>query len=309
MDNAIDASQKDVGATPPAQTYGYYNSVDVRTTQLRNLLAGTRPQVNPFLPDTTGQINGDTNFVYGSWPGITTGPGSAYTLPNGIADLADVASGFTDSSGQHPGSAHCPAGRRAMGRSGVGPRSSFTAPNSPPPLNLIQIGYANPVRAGYSFDPTDLLTAINNGTAYDGSGDPIFPRDAADDNYNAFDVFPPRITGEIGDLDFYDSAGALILPVERMRRFVTPVDINGSGSVFMWTTGGGSANKGYDNFGRVQFSSYFRPGGGAGRSTSPRPWTALRVRTPTAPSHHRTWSLHQRPQRPRSAREPGATAC
>jgi hypothetical protein len=237
---------------------------DVRTTQLRNLLAGTRPQVNPFLPDTTGLINGDTNVVFGSWPGVVTGPGSAYALPNSIADFSDnVIFTGTDANGNplpFVQRTAPPVGGRwgeATSISGV----PYPNPNpNGPPVNLVQTNYANPVRAGYSFDPTDLFTSINAGTAYDSSGDPMFPRDAADDNYNAFDVFPPRLTGEIGDLDFYDSAGALILPAERMRRFVTPVDINGTGSVQMWN---GSSTKGYDNFGRVQFSSYFRPAGGA----------------------------------------------
>ena len=107
-----------------------------------------------------------------------------------------------------------------------------------------------------------MLNALANGTAgYDANGDVIFPRDAADDNYNAFDVWPPRLTGEVGDTDYYDSAGALLLPVERMRRFVTPVDINGTGRVHTWNL---NSDYGPDNFGRVQFSSYFRPAGAAG---------------------------------------------
>ena len=62
--------------------------IDVRLTQLRNLLAGTRPQIHPLLaPDTA--VNGDDNIVYGSWPG-GTGPGIAYYLPNGIADGGDT---------------------------------------------------------------------------------------------------------------------------------------------------------------------------------------------------------------------------
>ena len=48
---------------------GDSGGIDVRLTQLRNLLAGTRPQPNPTAPfhprvtDPTGQINGDNNFV------------------------------------------------------------------------------------------------------------------------------------------------------------------------------------------------------------------------------------------------------
>ena len=63
--------------------------VDVRLTQLRNLLAGTRPQPNPTtsdpaLADPHGTTNGDDNFVFGAWPG--TGGGQPYFMPNGIAE-------------------------------------------------------------------------------------------------------------------------------------------------------------------------------------------------------------------------------
>ena len=58
-------------------------------------------------------------------------------------------------------------------------------------------------------------------------------RAAADDNYNQFDPFPIGHTGEVNDRDFFDSAGGLMLPVDRMRRFVTPVDIDGSGRACM----------------------------------------------------------------------------
>ena len=65
--------------------------IDVRLTQLRNLLAGTRPQPNPttsdpVLADPHGTTNGDDNFVFGAWPG--TGGGQPYFMPNGIADPA-----------------------------------------------------------------------------------------------------------------------------------------------------------------------------------------------------------------------------
>ena len=60
--------------------------IDVRLTQLRNLLAGTRPQPNPGVPgsspgapDPTGQINGDNNFVADQRH-------QPYFMPNGIAD-------------------------------------------------------------------------------------------------------------------------------------------------------------------------------------------------------------------------------
>ena len=83
-------------------------------------------------------------------------------------------------------------------------------------------GYHNPVRAGYSQDIGDTF----NNT----------PRDAADDNYNSFDPYPPYDTvtaaqrqGEVDDAELYDAAGALLLPIDRMRRWLTPADINGTG--------------------------------------------------------------------------------
>ena len=82
-------------------------------------------------------------------------------------------------------------------------------------LNLVANPYNNPVRAGYSFGIADLL----NGA----------PRAAADDNDNLFDPFPIGHAGEVDDRDFFDPAGGLMLPVDRMRRFVTPVNIDGSG--------------------------------------------------------------------------------
>ena len=237
-------------------TSGAYSPVDVRLTQLRNLLAGTRPQanplVNPAVADSTGSVNGDDNLVFGSWPG-TAGAGVAYYMPNGVADGADIA---------YPGNSPL-VGRTTQpiaGRWGEAASVSgapFPNPSGTPAiLNLLQANYDNPVRAGYSFDVTDLLNNLSYSTT-------PFPRDAADDNYNAFDAYPPRINGEIFDADFFDTAGALVFPVERMRRFVTPVDINGTGQVQAWNAGG-NANVGPDNYGRVRFSSYFRPAGVAG---------------------------------------------
>ena len=112
------------------------------------------------------------------------------------------------------------------------------------------------------------------------------PRDAADDNYNSFDPFPipprPIRTGEVDDSDFYDAAGALLLPVERMRRFVTPVDINGTGSVVAVDQGSPQA--------RANAPGPTRWAGSSSTATSVRP--ARRDRSP-----------RRRPSLPRS---PGA---
>ncbi len=96
--------------------------------------------------------------------------------------------------------------------------------------------YTNPVRAGYSMNILDIINGL--------------PPDASDDNFNAFDPFPFRAVtengltingGEVGDGDFYDIAGGMMAPVERMRRWVTPADINGTGSVTTWNPGSSRA--------------------------------------------------------------------
>ena len=73
-------------------------------------------------------------------------------------------------------------------------------------------------------------------------------------------------SGEIGDSDLYDQSGSLVLPVERMRRFVTPVDVDGSGQVVRWNQWDNAL--GPDRFGRVGFLNYFRPPGSPGIVTA-----------------------------------------
>ena len=232
LQNAFDITMSDptYAFTPPvlpaaiAQANTQYDSggTDVRLTQLRNLLAGTRPQQNPmpssaaqypWISDPTGSSNGDDNFVLGAWP--NKGGGQPYFLPNGIADFSDV-----------PISTNPPQVQRTTpavpGRWGEAP----WIPGQPVSaaggqvLNLVANPYNNPVRAGYSFGIADLLNDA--------------PCAAADDNYNQFDPFPIGHTGEVNDRDFFDSAGGLMLPVDRMRRFVTPVDIDGTGRIVQY---------------------------------------------------------------------------
>ena len=123
-------------------------------------------------------------------------------------------------------------------------------------VNVVSASYTNPVRAGYSINIKDILNGL--------------PPDAADDNFNAYDPFPFRqqaagpYGGEVGDADYYDAAGALLFPVERMRRWVTPADINGTGMVYAYNLGSRGSNNGFDSLGRVEFNSYFRPAGSPG---------------------------------------------
>ena len=63
---------------------------------------------------------------------------------------------------------------------------------------MVTTNFANPVRAGYSLDIGDIVNGV--------------PRDAADDNINSYDPNPLGHTGEVGDADFYDAAGAFSCP-------------------------------------------------------------------------------------------------
>ncbi len=226
--------------------------IDVRLTQFRNLLTGTRPQTSPGVPglipgtpDLTGQTNGDNNFVVSN--------SVLYFMPNSISDSSDV-----DMNGTNPPAAGVGVLRLTQpvpGRWGEAQSVHgypIANPNGPP-FNLVMPNFNNRIRAGYSADVTDLINGI--------------PRDAADDNYNSFDPYPPVTVGsrlgEVDDLDFLDPAGAFLLPVERMRRFVTPADINGTGRIVQWdgTNKQAGPSAGADQWGRVEYSSYFRPPG------------------------------------------------
>ncbi|MGA7502130.1 MAG: hypothetical protein WBX00_36015, partial [Isosphaeraceae bacterium] len=272
--------------------------LDVRLTQLRNLLTGTRPQSNPGVPGLTpGQLdpyqtNGDNNFVVmgGNFLGLG---GEAYYMPNSIADTGDV-----DMNGTSPPAAGVlritPAVAGRWGESQAVPGYPVYNPNGPP-FNLVMPTFNNRIRAGFSLDVSDY----NNG----------IPRDVADDNLNSFDPYPaigtaanPR--GEVGDLDFLDLAGAFLLPVERMRRYVTPGDINGTGHIVQWNAfqnyNMAGPDAGSDQWGRVEYSSYFRPPGLPGlvtpsSGTPPNavtfPWTSTEAypttmvtNNPVAPS-------------------------
>ena len=181
--------------------------------------------------------------MFGSWPGV--GGGQPYYIPNGIADAGDVLISTNPPRVQRTS----PAVPGRWGEAPSIPGVPFTGAGGQV-LNLVASAYNNPVRAGYSFDITDLFNGV--------------PRAAADDNNNLFDPYPIGHTGEVNDRDFFDSAGGLILPVDRMRRFVTPVDIDGSGRTLRWGIAWPAGDVGADGFGRVDFAGYFRPPGASG---------------------------------------------
>jgi large repetitive protein len=252
--------------------------IDVRLTQLRNLLAGTRTR------DAKFQSNGESNQVFYSTS--HTQEQQALLFPNGIADLGDftnIAAGNNGTVGIDPGTGLPYVVRTSLpipGRWGEaqsipgGPVNNPANPmgmagSGPAYVNVLGINYGNPVRAGYSINIQDILNGL--------------PPDAADDNFNTYDPFPLRplpqgsvtvsdgtnnVTvygGEVGDADYYDAAGALLFPAERMRRWVTPPDINGTGHVYTWNSNPSNVtNRGADSYGRVEFNSYFRPPGSPG---------------------------------------------
>ncbi|WP_165249167.1 hypothetical protein [Paludisphaera soli] len=252
--NATHASNLGNSVSEVDPTYGLQNAfasgyaqadasaLDVRLTQLRNIVAGTRPQANPDAPDTTGQVNGDVDPVQMGWQDVAQTIPRYTSLPNGKADAGDV-----DNAGNRPPVAPNPVVRTTNPVAG-----RWGEPDSVPGGSYAPLGanYSNEVRPGYSISVYD----------YNSSG---VPADAADDDFNSFDAYPAGATGRLGergDSDFYDAAGALLLPVERMRRFLTPVDLNGSGSVSRWNSRGGGGSGG-DYWGRVEYRGYYRPPG------------------------------------------------
>jgi large repetitive protein len=280
LQNAFDINQGDVVAafaragfgipTGPGTSILPSNSqvdnagVDVRLTQLRHLLAGTRPQTNSSAAGAAA-VNGDNNFV--AYSLSSSNEGISYFMPNGIADLfgdlvtADANTGLPfllRTTPPVPG--RWGEAQSIPGASFPNPFASAVAPVAPVSVNVVNSNYTNPVRAGYSINIRDIINGL--------------PPDAADDNYNTFDPFPYRTStdsagntvygGEVNDADAYDAAGALLFPIDRMRRWLAPIDINGTGQVDAWNPGSRGVNRGYDVLGRVEFNSYFRPPGAPG---------------------------------------------
>jgi hypothetical protein len=111
------------------------------------------------------------------------------------------------------------------------------------------LAFNNPVRAGLSSS--------------------ISGRDATDDDFDTLDYFPSYSrdsSPEFGDT--YDRVGEILMPSERIRRFVTPIDPSGNGRVLSWgmtPAGPLDYGTGFDHWGRVGFFHYFRPPGVPGR--------------------------------------------
>ena len=101
-------------------------AIDVRLTQLRNLLAGTRPQPNPTTSGsaTRRRPDGDDQRRRQLRPRhCRHGGGQPYFMPNGIAGLRSTLPIGTDA-GNPRGPAPDPAGAGPLGRGPVDPRRS-----------------------------------------------------------------------------------------------------------------------------------------------------------------------------------------
>ncbi|MHC5536736.1 hypothetical protein ACYOEI_00500 [Singulisphaera rosea] len=221
---------------------GTYNPTDdagvpVNLTQLRNLLAGTRPQ------DAIGTSQ-DTNFV--------TVNGSPVNLPNGLYDQRDAAYSAAGGPPNHINTLTAAVPGR-FGEPDAIPQAIpigdvFTTSfgnqlnfgnTTPAPLASIS-SYTNPVRAGLSNSP---YYSINSNASLPHALQ--FIGDSGDDNFNTFDPFPTHLSGTgllqselpvttgtpLIPADYFDAAGAITLPIERLRRFVTPIDVAGDGLI------------------------------------------------------------------------------
>jgi hypothetical protein len=186
--------------------------VDVSLTQLRNLLAGTRPQ--QFDAATGTPLNEDSNT-------FDLGGGNFIPMPNNLSDTADIGSN----------------------RSAVPPVAG---------------------RWGEKEGVLDTTGAVYNSLV--GPGRSIFSGglvDGLDDDYSGLDF---RIGGNPEINNFVDAVGALQLPSERFRYFVTPFDPVGTGRLVGFNTlitGNDFFRAGFgpDRFGRVGYLNYFRPPG------------------------------------------------
>src|SRR5208283_1927329 len=154
LQNGFQINTSDAGyafTTPVYGTFPYYpaqdsqvdtGGIDVRLTQLRNLLAGTRPQTSPGVPGLSqgqpgsGQINGDNNVVLIN--------GWTYFMPNNVADPNDAVIATDGNGNPYVQRMNPPvAGRWGEADSVSG---GIDAPNAPNQIN----GYVNLVQDGFT---------------------------------------------------------------------------------------------------------------------------------------------------------------
>ena len=159
-----------------------------------------------------------------------------------------------------------------MGRGRVRPRRSFPNPTAGDlPSTWSRSSYINPVRAGYSFDITDLLNYIS--TTATPQLRHFVPARRGRRQLQRVRSLPrrPHWRGRrLGLLrrrrraSAARRADAAVRDPGRHQRHRSRAAVErtpSSGSAATWPR----PDLGADNFGRVQFSSYFRPAGDAGR--------------------------------------------
>jgi len=219
--------------------------VTVNVTQLRNLLTGTRPPLSRYVnPSNSTPLYGDANFALVN--------GQAFFMPNNMPDAADYpAAGTTINLPPNTVS-----GR--WGESGFIPSGLVQDPSlTPNPVlsfpNLIRAGLSGYYKAGRLEDLADARD--DNFNAYD-----FWPSPFIDNNHTGGERPGNSVLHGFGPwpADYYDAAGDRALPAERSRRFVTPTDVEGDGTVVNWSD---VSDTGADAFGRVAYKKYFRPAG------------------------------------------------
>ena len=100
------------------------------------------PVRTPAQTDPLGTTNGDSNVVFGAWPG--TGGGQPYFMPNGIADPGDTLISTNPPRVERTTAAVTGRWGEAQSIPGV----PITGQGGQV-LNLVANPYNNPVRAGY----------------------------------------------------------------------------------------------------------------------------------------------------------------
>ncbi|MDR3620331.1 MAG: hypothetical protein P4L85_13355 [Paludisphaera borealis] len=208
--------------------------ISVNVTQLRNILAGTRPYA--------GGNYADQNVVGG------------YNLPNNVADLSD-----TLSMGIGALPPRTVAGR--WGEESYVPSLFNTGGVTP------LMAFPNLVRAGLSLTGTGSPSVLGG----DGRDDnyttlDFWPTTAGGESAGGSLLADgSKLTSysfwgaNTWPADYYDASGDTAVFSERARRFVTPVDLAGDGRVAQYGTLDGS--RGNDAYGRVAYQKYFRPPG------------------------------------------------
>ncbi len=268
---------------------GINPGVGIDVVQLRNLLAGTVPAgtgnqdsnywlvggAPVYVPDGMYEASDQGSNGVVNRTGIAAVPGR-WGEPNAIPTVLDNNGGTSPANGGNG----MPVVKQTTTPANNPPNPAYATITSTYPV------YDNPVRAGKS--------AVSVGTLYN----PNFPTwlpvgigDSGDDDYDALDFpFPPHvsqtptvtppyaasmaegtttfdangnITATTGDI--YDGASAFMMPVERIRRFFSPIDAMGVGRVVSYEDfpprNAYDFGNGFDYFGRVMYFRHFRPAG------------------------------------------------